>query len=82
MSKKDKLRILLIILMLLATLPLKLWPMPTDAAKLEVTATSESSDKERLNKYVWYYKEENGKKYRRLYDETDGVWITDWILCE
>lgn len=31
---------------------------------------------------VWYFKEENGKKYRRLYDMTNQVWLTDWILCE
>ena len=30
---------------------------------------------------VWYYKVENGKKYRRLYDATNGKWLTDWILC-
>lgn len=32
-------------------------------------------------KLVWYYKEINGKKYRRLYDATNKVWLTDWILC-
>lgn len=31
---------------------------------------------------VWYYKVENGKTYRRLYDATNGKWLTDWILCE
>lgn len=30
---------------------------------------------------VWKYKEENGKKYMRLYDATNQVWLTDWILC-
>lgn len=29
----------------------------------------------------WYYKTVNGKRYRRLYDETDQEWLTDWILC-
>ena len=32
-------------------------------------------------RYVWYYKKENGKSYRRLYDATNGKWVTDWILC-
>lgn len=32
-------------------------------------------------KLVWFYKEENGKKYRRLYDATNEVWLTNWILC-
>lgn len=31
--------------------------------------------------YTWYYKKENGKTYRRLYDATHGKWVTDWILC-
>lgn len=33
-------------------------------------------------KLVWYYKEENGKRYMRLYDATNGVWLTDWIPCD
>lgn len=30
---------------------------------------------------VWVFKEENGIKYRRLYDTTNGEWLTDWIPC-
>lgn len=33
-------------------------------------------------KLVWYYKIENGKTYKRLYDASNQVWLTDWILCE
>lgn len=32
-------------------------------------------------KLEWYYKKENGKTYRRLYDATNEVWLTDWIPC-
>ncbi len=35
----------------------------------------------RSPKKVWVYKEENGKRYMRLYDATNQVWLTDWILC-
>ena len=28
----------------------------------------------------WIYKTENGKVYRRLWDETNKKWLTDWIL--
>ena len=36
----------------------------------------------RAAQLIWYYKEVDGKKYRRLYDGTNKVWLTDWILCE
>lgn len=36
----------------------------------------------RATQYQWYYKEVNGKTYRRLYDSTNQKWVTDWILCE
>lgn len=36
----------------------------------------------RATQYQWYYKEVNGKTYRRLYDATNQKWVTDWILCE
>lgn len=29
---------------------------------------------------VWVYKTENGKNYKRLYDENVQKWLTDWIL--
>jgi len=30
---------------------------------------------------IWVYKNENGKKYRRLWDAKYKKWLTDWILC-
>lgn len=35
----------------------------------------------RAVQYEWRYKIENGKMYRRLWDRTNGKWLTDWILC-
>lgn len=52
-----------------------------DAAVLAVSETN-SQDNSRSAQLVWVVKEENGKKYRRLYDATNEVWLTDWILCE
>ena len=54
------------------------------AAVVQPAVVSEvkSEDETRSARLVWYYKEENGKKYRRLYDATNGEWLTDWILCE
>lgn len=46
-----------------------------------ITAEEESRDG-KIAQTVWHDKEVDGKKYRRLYDETSQKWITDWILCE
>ena len=43
--------------------------------------TVEGQKESRAAQLVWYYKQENGKKYRRLYDATNQKWLTDWILC-
>ena len=32
------------------------------------------------NNYEWRYKVENGKMYRRLYDNRNGCWIGGWEL--
>ena len=32
-------------------------------------------------KTTWYYKIVDGKKYMRLFDESNGKWLTPWILC-
>lgn len=50
-----------------------------DLVQIAIEENGEVTPK--ANQLVWYYKEENGKKYRRLYDATDQKWLTDWILC-
>lgn len=30
--------------------------------------------------YQWYFKEIKGYMFRRLYDTTNGKWVTPWIL--
>lgn len=35
----------------------------------------------RADSIRWYYKEMNGKFYRRLYNLSTETWLTDWILC-
>ncbi|MEI3226789.1 MAG: hypothetical protein V8S39_06920 [Lachnospiraceae bacterium] len=54
-----------------------------EAAIPEVTAyVCENSEISlQASKVTWVYKQENGKKYKRLYDKTNEVWLTDWILC-
>lgn len=48
----------------------------------QVIISEEEERNERIAQMVWYYKEVNGKRYRRLYDATNQEWVTDWILCE
>lgn len=43
--------------------------------------TEDNSVSVRSSKKVWVYKEENGKRHMRLYDATNQVWLTDWIVC-
>ena len=44
--------------------------------------TEETENESRTTEFVWFYKEENGKIYRRLYCSSTCEWVTDWILCE
>ncbi len=46
-----------------------------------IEQANEVCDMNRSSKLTWVYKEENGKRYRRLYDATNKEWLTDWILC-
>lgn len=48
----------------------------------QVIISEEEERNERIAQMVWYYKEVNGKRYRRLYDATNQEWVTNWILCE
>lgn len=48
----------------------------------QIIDSEEEGEKGRAAQLVWYYKEENGKGYRRLWDATNQKWLTDWILCE
>lgn len=49
-------------------------------SSLPVSAeTSEVSASLRSDRTQWFYKIENGKKYKRLYNHTSHQWVTDWI---
>lgn len=32
-------------------------------------------------KYAWYYKIVDGVKLTRLRDESNGKWLTPWLIC-
>ncbi len=33
------------------------------------------------DRLIWCVREVDGKRYRRLYNASNGYWVTDWILC-
>ena len=55
------------------------------AAPVEATTDSsiETSSAVIARKPVteWRYKVINGELYKRLYDKTNEIWLTDWIKC-
>ena len=48
-------------------------------------ATYSSTDNQSArfgDEYTWYYKKENGKLYKRLYNNSVGHWESDWIFVK
>lgn len=46
-----------------------------------VSSYETPGDNSRKAQTVWFYKKENGFKFMRLYDATNEVWLTPWLLC-
>ena len=48
-------------------------------------ATYSSTDNQSArfgDEYTWYYKKENGKLYKRFYNNSVGRWESDWIFVK
>lgn len=45
----------------------------------EVVSLEENST--RSAKTYWVYKKIDGQKFMRLYDASNGKWLTPWLLC-
>lgn len=46
-----------------------------------LSIVSENTDSSAKSNYLkWYYKTENGKVYKRLYNLQTNSWVGDWIL--
>ena len=45
----------------------------------QAAASNESVASPNYAEKGWYYKESNGKLYKRLYNYATGLWETDWI---
>lgn len=49
----------------------------SNAALAAMNDSTRASDE-----YIWYYKETNGKLYKRLYNKSSQEWETDWIFIK
>lgn len=84
MKTKDFIRFFCITCGLIILLICPVSTIPAQAADFssQATASERETIEPRAPIIGWVYKEENGKKYRRLYNFTDEVWIGDWIPCD
>ena len=74
----------LYVLLTCATLTLSLPSRSVTSLAAEPTeATVETSSDTTTYAAVteWRYKVINGYVYKRLYDKTNKIWLTDWIPC-
>lgn len=71
------------ILLWLVTLSLvfSICSLPVIAAE-PTTGETQSTVDPRTNEVVWYTRTYNGKLQKRLWSNTYGVWLTDWIDVE
>lgn len=76
---------------LIGVLPLALAaaPMPSVTAAennclQEITVESISGTASPQSHVIeWVYKDENGKRYKRLYNATTNTWVGEWIyVCD
>lgn len=49
-------------------------------ASTTVPVSAEAQISPRADVLEWRFKVENNKTYRRLYNVTEGRWVTDWEL--
>ncbi len=48
----------------------------------ELTVSEETPAVTRGGRYEWHYKDVDGQRYKRLWDITNQIWVTDWIPCD
>ena len=49
------------------------------AAEITPTEVASSTSARYKDEYTWYYKKENGKLYKRKYNNSAQQWVGDWI---
>lgn len=56
---------------------------PACTITAEAAASTEETVSPQSDVLQWYFKEENGKLYKRLYNTTHGIWVGNWIyVCD
>lgn len=71
----------MLICLITLSLVLSFFSIPALAAE-PAPAESQSTVDPRTSTNVWYTRVYNGKLQKRLWSNTYGVWLTDWIDVE
>lgn len=56
-------------------------PVSAPAVVAEAAVKDEGVAEPQADRLVWYVIEVAGVYYRRLYNASNGYWVTDWIRC-
>lgn len=60
---------------------LSMTALPVMATECPPDNNSPATVQPRINETEWRYRTYNGKKQMRLWSNTEGRWLTDWIDC-
>lgn len=60
---------------------LQVTPASVPAVAAEAAVKEDNTAEPQADRLVWYFIEVNGVYYRRLYNASNGYWVTDWIRC-
>lgn len=71
----------IVICLVTLSLVLSFFSLPTFAAESSIDEAQSTIDP-RVDTTTWYTRVYNGKLQKRLWSNTYGVWLTDWIDVE
>lgn len=81
MKKNWKKKVLVGMAALMLAGSLQVAPISVPAVVAEAAVKDEGVAEPQADRLIWYCIEVAGIKYRRLYNASNGYWVTDWIRC-
>ena len=76
-----KLKRMFCMLFVMLTMMLSVYASAAPVAAEEVDPSTQSSDSTRAEETTWVYRSYQGRVQKRLWSNTRGIWLTDWIDC-